>query len=60
MLLQMLQSDWLRYSLSIVNRYRVAVGNATRQSFSGEKQCLFFALKFYEAIELTRASPFFF
>ena len=46
----MLQSDWLRYSLSIVNRYRVAVGNATRQGFSGEKQCLFFALNFYEVI----------
>ena len=31
----MMQSDWLRYSLSIfVNRYRVAASNTTRLGFS--------------------------
>ena len=33
----MLQSDWLRYSLSIfVNRYRVAASNATPTILPGE------------------------
>ena len=52
----MLQSDWLRYSLSIRQcRYRVATSNATNRVFRKKKKCLFLAFRNnFEEITNTR------